>query len=58
MPGSETALEELLCRVLGYLLEEGVVEKLADDIYCGGNTVAELQRKVRRLLPCFADCGL
>ena len=24
MPGSETALEELLCRVLGELLEEGV----------------------------------
>ena len=35
MPGSETALEELLCRVLGDLLEEGVVAKLADDIYCG-----------------------
>ena len=44
MPGSETALEELLCRVLGDLLEEGVVAKLADDIYCGGNTIAELHR--------------
>ena len=43
MPGSETALEELLCRVLGDLLEEGVVAKLADDIYCGGNTITELQ---------------
>ena len=30
MPGSETALEELTCRVLGDLLEEGVV-KLSDD---------------------------
>ncbi len=58
MPGSETALEELLCRVLGDLLEEGVVAKLADDIYCGGNTIAELQRNVRRLLQCFADSGL
>ena len=33
MPGSKTALEELTCRVLGYLLEEGVVVKLADDLY-------------------------
>ena len=32
MPGSETALEELTCRVLGDLLEEGVVVKLADDL--------------------------
>ena len=45
MPGSETALEELLCRVLGDLLEEGVVAKLADDIYCGGNTLAESCRQ-------------
>ena len=58
MPGSETALEELICRVLGDLLEEGVVAKLADDIYCGGNTIAELHRNVRRLLQCFADSGL
>ena len=58
MPGTETALEELLCRVLGYLLEEGVVAKLADDIYCGGNTIVELQRNARRLLQCFADSGL
>ena len=33
MPGSETAFEELTCRVLGDLLEEGVVVKLADDLY-------------------------
>ena len=58
MPGSETALEELLCRVLGDLLEKGVVAKLADDIYCGGNTIAEFQRNVRRLRQCFAESGL
>ena len=28
IPGSETALEELMCLVLGHLLEEGVVAKL------------------------------
>ena len=36
MPRSETALEELMCRVLGDLLE-GVVAKIADDLYCGGD---------------------
>ena len=36
MPGSETALEELMCRVLDDLLEEGVIAKIADDLYCGG----------------------
>lgn len=38
MPGSETALEELTCRVLGHLVQEGVVAKIADDLYCGGHT--------------------
>ena len=42
MPGSETALAELMCRVLGGLLEEGAVTKLADDLYCGGNTPSQL----------------
>ena len=49
MPGSETALEELLCRVLGDLPGEGVVAKLADDICCRGKTITELQRNVRTL---------
>ena len=37
MSGSETALEELMCRVLGNL--DGIVAKLhvADDLCCGGN---------------------
>ncbi len=42
MPGSETALEELMCRVFGDLLAEGVVAKLADDLYCGGESLADL----------------
>ena len=42
MPGSETALEELLSRVLGDLIQEGVVAKLADDLYCGGNIPEDL----------------
>ena len=42
IPGSETALEELMCRILGDLLQEGCVAKIADDFYCGGNSHQEL----------------
>ena len=42
MPGSETALEELMCRVVGELLKAGVVAKIADDLYCGGDSPEEL----------------
>jgi len=41
MPGSETCLEELMSRVLGNLILEGRVAKLADDLYCGGQTADE-----------------
>ncbi|CAC5405851.1 unnamed protein product [Mytilus coruscus] len=44
MPGSETILEELMCRVLGDLVE-GVVAKIADDLYCGGNAQLEFNTK-------------
>ncbi|XP_062568793.1 uncharacterized protein LOC134230943 [Saccostrea cucullata] len=50
MPGSETALEELTCRVLGHLVQEGVVAKIADDLYCGGNTPEDLMRNWERVL--------
>lgn len=50
MPGSETALEELMSRVPGDLLREGVVVKLADDLYCGGNTIEELLHNWTRVL--------
>ena len=50
MPGSETALEELMCRVLGDLLQEGVVAKLADDLYCGGNSPEELLHNWTKVL--------
>ena len=33
MPGSETCLEELMSRVLGDLIQEGCVAKIADDLY-------------------------
>ena len=43
IPGSETALEELMTRGFGDLLREEVVTKLADELHCGGNTLQDLQ---------------
>ena len=57
MPGSET-LEELMCRVLGDLLEEGAVAKIADDLYCGGDDEAELLYNWERLLSALDWCDL
>ena len=47
MPGSETALEELMSRVLGDLIQEGVVAKIADDLY------VVRDEGLNSLLPCF-----
>ena len=58
IPGSETALEELMCRVLGHLLEEGVVANIFDDLYCGGNTPQELLENWRKVLQALHKCAL
>ena len=58
MPGSETALEELMCRVLGDLLQDGVVTKLADNLYCGGNSPQELLHNCSRVLDALDRCDL
>jgi len=58
MPGSETCLEELMSRVLGELIQEGIVAKLADDLYCGGNTPDELLRNWSRVLEAIARNNL
>jgi len=58
MPGSETALEELMCRVLGSMIQEGSVAKLADDLYCGANTFEELLANFTRLLDALHKCEL
>lgn len=44
------ALEEITCRVLGDLLEEGIVVKLADDLYCGADTPEQLVVNFSRVL--------
>ncbi len=58
MPGSETALEEFTCRVFGDLLEQGHVAKVADDLYCGADTLENLLAVWRRVLSALQHCGL
>ena len=58
MPGSETALEELMCRVLGNCSEDGMVSKLADDLNCGVNTLNELLTNWRRVFKTLHKCNL
>ncbi len=58
MPGSETCLEELMSRVLGNLIQEGIVTKLADDLYCGGNTPEEALSNWTRVLKALNDNNL
>ena len=58
MPGSETALEEMMCHVLGDLQQKGIVVKLADDLYCGGNTHEELLQNWRRVLAALQGSDL
>ena len=50
LPGSESALEQLLCKVLGDLMVEGCVIKLADDLYVGGDTPQALNSAWERVL--------
>jgi hypothetical protein len=57
MPGSETILEELTCRVLGDLVQEGVVAKLADNLYCGGSIPKDLLKNRTRILQALQTNG-
>ena len=58
MPGSETALEELMCRVLGDCLQDGIAAKLADDLFCGADTPEELLQSWQRILAALDKCNL
>ena len=57
MPGSETALEELMSRVLGDCLQDGVAAKLADDLYCGADSFEDLLENWRRVLHALHKCN-
>lgn len=58
MPGSETALEELMCRVLGDCLQDGIVAKLADDLYCGADSPEQLLDNWKRVMTTLQSCNL
>lgn len=58
MPGSETALEEFICCVCGDHLEEGVITKLADDLYCSRESPDALLQNWTRVLQAPHKCGL
>ena len=58
MPGSETTLEELMFRVLGDCLQDGITAKLADDLYCGADTPEELLHNWQRILDPLQRCNL
>ena len=55
MPGSETALEKLTLRVLGNCIQDGIVARLADDLYCGGNTLDELHSNWKKSPGCTTE---
>ena len=58
LPRSEIALEEIIWRVLSNLLKEGKVFWLANDLYCGDNTVSQLLDYWKRVLHALHSTGL
>ena len=58
IPGSVTALEELMCRVLGDFLVEGYVANLTNDLYCVGNSLEDLSSTWRKFLPTLSRASL
>jgi len=58
MPASETALQEPICGLLGNLIQEGVVAKIADDLYCGAESAEELLQNCKRVLQALSKCTL
>ena len=51
IPGSETALEEFMCRVLGDLIHEGVAANIADDVCCEADSSEELLHNLETSAP-------
>lgn len=58
MPGSTEHLDELMFRVIGDLIHEGVAEKIADDLYVGGTNPEHLLDNWRRVLEAFRKNNL
>ena len=58
MPGTETALEEMLSRVLGDLIMSGGVVKIADDLIIGGSSPEEVLGIWEKVLKALSENGL
>ena len=58
MPGSSETLEELMSTILGHKIQEGVVAKIADDLYVGGQDIPELFESWSEVLDIMIKNGL
>ena len=58
LPGSETALEELMSRILGEFVREGFVAKVADDLYVGADDQRQLLLNWIKVLQALRDNGV
>ena len=58
MPGSSETLEEVMCAVLGDLVQAGCVAKIADDLYVGGESVEQLISNWSMVLHSLDNNGL
>ena len=52
-PGSETSLEELMCRVVGDLVRDGKVVKLTNNLFCCGDNPEEVLHNWSLVLQAF-----
>ena len=51
-------LEEVVARVLGDCLAEGILTKLSDDMFIGGNTINELLQNSSKVLKKLSENNL
>ena len=58
MLGSEVALEELMCPIMGSLVMEGSMAKIADDMYIRGNSIPELANNWKQFLSLLVENNL
>ena len=59
MSGSSETLEELMCVILGHMIQEGTIAKISNDLYVGGNNIEELYNNWSRVLQAkLSDNGL
>ena len=58
MPGSECALDEIMSRIFGDLIEKGLVLRVADDIYIGADDLETLLETWKIVLMRLHQAGL